>query len=236
VPTKLVPSGRFGTALELCGDELFVGMPGDDKAGLRTGSVYVFSRDLGGAGNWGKVKRVVANAALPKSRLGTSVAAVGDTMVSGAASEPAAGTNTGAAYIFMRDQGGANQWGQVAKLQASALSPVLTAASVEGQKDGLFFYGTGGRQANPWGSGTSYVCVIPPRLRGGLMAGNGTPGGCDGSISQDLNARWCAACPKPAHNPGAGAYVQTQLWYRDPQGTSNQTSSMSDALEFYVLP
>ena len=35
---------------------------------------------------------------------------------------------------------------------------------------------------------------------------------------------------------GAGAIVQAQLWYRDPVNTSNQTTSLSDALEFAVCP
>jgi hypothetical protein len=112
----------------------------------------------------------------------------------------------------------------------------LNISGIEGQKDGLYFYGTNGRQANPWGSGSSYVCVIPPRWRGGLLTGVGTSGSCDGGFSQDLNARWCPTCPKPQHNPGAGALVQAQMWYRDPANTSNQTSSMSDAIEFYVGP
>ena len=112
----------------------------------------------------------------------------------------------------------------------------LTASGVEGSKTGLFFYGTNGRQANPWGNGTSFVCVIPPRVRGGLLSGGGTNGACDGLFTQDLNARWCATCPKPSHNPGPGALVQAQLWYRDPLSTSNQSSSMSDALEFSVCP
>ena len=72
--------------------------------------------------------------------------------------------------------------------------------------------------------------------RGGLLTGVGTPGGCDGSFAQDLNARWCPSCPKWKHNPGAGVVVQAQLWYRDPQSTSNQTTSLSDAIEFTVAP
>ena len=113
---------------------------------------------------------------------------------------------------------------------------LLTATSVEGQKDGLFFYGTNGRQANTWGNGTSFVCVVPPRVRGSLLTGIGPVGTCTGVFTMDLNARWCATCPKPAHNPGAGAVGQAQLWYRDPANTSNQTSSMSDAVEYVVAP
>jgi hypothetical protein len=112
----------------------------------------------------------------------------------------------------------------------------LIATGVEGAKDGLFFFGTNGRQANPWGNGTSFQCVVPPVARAGLLPSSGTPGACDGSFSQDLNALWCASCPKPLKNPGAGALVQAQLWYRDPLNTGNQTTSLSDALEFTLAP
>ena len=112
----------------------------------------------------------------------------------------------------------------------------LLATGVEGAKDGLYFFASNGRQANSWGSGTSYQCVAPPVLRAGLLPGSGSTGLCDGAFSQDLNALWCASCPKPSKNPGAGALVQAQLWYRDPQNTSNQTTSLSDALEFTVAP
>ena len=109
----------------------------------------------------------------------------------------------------------------------------VTATNVEGNKDGLFFIGTNGQQAQPWGNGTSFQCVVPPVKRMGLLASNGTNGACDGTKSQDFNAKWTA---EPAKNPGSGATVQAQLWYRDPLNTSNQTTSLSDAIEFTVCP
>jgi hypothetical protein len=112
----------------------------------------------------------------------------------------------------------------------------LVASGVEGGKSGIFFFGANGRQANSWGNGTSYQCVVPPVSRAGLLSGNGTAGLCDGSLAQDLNALWCGTCPKPGKNPGVGAAVQAQLWYRDPLNTSNQTTSLSDAIEFCVAP
>jgi hypothetical protein len=72
--------------------------------------------------------------------------------------------------------------------------------------------------------------------RTGQLAAGGTQFACDGSVSQDLNAHWCPTCPKPHHNPGAGALVQAQLWYRDPQSSSNQTTGLSDAIEFTLAP
>ncbi len=110
---------------------------------------------------------------------------------------------------------------------------VVTASSVEGAGSGQFYYGMSGSQANPWGNGTSYRCVAPPTMRAGVMSMGGTNGGCDGGVSQDLNALWTA---KPPKNPGAGSTVCLQLWYRDPQNTSNRTTSFSDAIEFGVCP
>jgi hypothetical protein len=102
--------------------------------------------------------------------------------------------------------------------------------------EGTFFFGTNGKQSNPWGNGTSYQCLVPPVHRAGLLAASGTNGSCDGAFSQDINALWCPACPKAGHNPGSGAVVQAQLWYRDPLNTGNQTASLSDATEFVMGP
>jgi hypothetical protein len=119
---------------------------------------------------------------------------------------------------------------------SAATGFTLSASDVEGAKDGLFFFGSNGRQANPWGSSSSFQCVTPPVIRAGLLSGSGTAGACDGAFTQDLNALWCSSCPKPSKNPGAGAVVQAQLWYRDPLSSSNQTTSLSDAIEFTVQP
>lgn len=161
--------------------------------------------------------------------------------------EPNGATSEFCACVVLSGQGvasyctaGTSASGCQATLSASgvpsAASPsgfALSAAHVEGAKGGLFFFGTGGRQANPWGNGTSYQCVVPPLTRASLLLGVGNIGLCDGSFSQDLNALWTA---KPTKNPGAGGLVQAQLWYRDPLSTSNQPTSLSDAIEFLVGP
>ena len=111
---------------------------------------------------------------------------------------------------------------------------VVTAANGEGAKNGIFFYGFNGQQANSWGNGTSYQCVVPPVIRTGLRAGTGTSGACDGTFNIDMNAFWSTA--KPAKVPAVGQEVSLQLWFRDPQSTSNQTTSLSDAIKFQVCP
>jgi hypothetical protein len=119
---------------------------------------------------------------------------------------------------------------------ASASAPSgfdLLATGVEGGKSGLFYFGTGGQQASPWGNGTSLQCVVPPLTRTQVQAGGGAPGTCNGAFSMDLNQAWSQ---QPSKNPGAGSFVQAQLWYRDPQNTSNQTTGLSDALQLFVAP
>ena len=110
---------------------------------------------------------------------------------------------------------------------------VVSAVLAEGSKDGLFFFGTNGRQANPWGSGTSYQCVVPPVKRTPLLSSTGTNGNCDGTFTLDFNALITA---QPAKAPSTGSTVQIQCWFRDPFNTSNQTTSLSDALEFTLCP
>ena len=112
----------------------------------------------------------------------------------------------------------------------------LSASGVEGSSsgtNGLFYFGTNGRQASGWGNGTSFQCVTPPVSRTQVLSGGGTAGKCNASFWVDLNARWAA---KPSQSPGPGATVQAQLWYRDPGNTSNQTTSLSNAVEWTVCP
>jgi hypothetical protein len=164
------------------------------------------------------------------------------------------GDTNAAEDVFVRDRSCSDQFvnyctagisasGCVVRLRsngiASASAPsgfVVIADYVEGSKDGILFFGQNGKQANPWGNGTSFQCVVPPVRRGGVLPGNGTNGVCNGFLSQDLNARWCPTCPKPHHAPAAGKPLQIQLWYRDPLSTSNQTTSFSDAIEVGVCP
>jgi hypothetical protein len=112
-------SDQFGWALDLAGDTLIIGSPGDNGAGTARGSAYLFSRDLGGTDAWGQLKKITAGDPSDGSAFGTTTALNGTLAVVGAASEDGAGTNRGAAYLFGRDQGGAANWGQLKKLAAS---------------------------------------------------------------------------------------------------------------------
>ncbi len=118
VPPDGSPADLFGSAIALDDDTLVVGSPRDDDNGLNSGSAYVFVRDPGEAETWRRVAKLVAADGAPKDEFGTSVSISGELVVVGAWGVDDNGPDSGAAYVFQRDHGGADAWGQVAKLLA----------------------------------------------------------------------------------------------------------------------
>ncbi len=112
---------RFGSAVSISGDTVIVGAPGDDLgSNSNQGSAYVFERNQGGADAWGQVKKLTASDGAQADNFGVSVSLSGDTAVVGAWYADIGDNNEqGTAYVFERNQGGADNWGQVKKLLAS---------------------------------------------------------------------------------------------------------------------
>jgi hypothetical protein len=101
---------HFGLSVSISGDIMVVGASFKNS---HTGAAYIYSRNQGGADNWGEVKKLTASDAVANDSFGCSVSIDGDTIVVGAYGlSPGAG----AAYVFGRNQGGAGNWGEVKKL------------------------------------------------------------------------------------------------------------------------
>jgi len=121
---KLVPpdgadKDDFGCAVSLSGDTIVIGASTDDDKGTDSGSAYIFSRNQGGTDNWGLLKKLTASDGAADNNFGYSVSIDNDTIVVGAYGNTEKGVRSGAAYIFYRNQGGSENWGQVKKLTAS---------------------------------------------------------------------------------------------------------------------
>lgn len=119
VASDAAADDRFGSSVAVSGDTVFVGAPYDDDGADRSGSVYVFVRNQGAADNWGELRKLNALDAAVNVSFGSQLAAGGDVAVVGMSGDASAGASTGAAYVFSRNQGGADNWGQVTKLAAS---------------------------------------------------------------------------------------------------------------------
>ena len=104
----------FGVAVAIDGNTVVVGASG---ASAGTGASYVFER---GAGAWGETKKLSASDGAPGDEFGISVGVDVDTVLVGAWGATV-GMNVlqGAAYVYGRNLGGTNAWGEVGKLTAS---------------------------------------------------------------------------------------------------------------------
>ncbi len=130
-------SDLFGQSLSISGDVVVVGAPTHkyDSSGSNpvseAGAVYIYYRHQGGTDNWGFVKKLTGSSAgtngrVTKDEFGYSVSVSGDVLVVGARLHDfdSLGSDSlkdaGAAYVFHRNQGGADNWGFMKKLIGSS--------------------------------------------------------------------------------------------------------------------
>lgn len=107
----------FGQALALSNSVLAVGASGDDELGTDCGAVYLFGRDQGGQEQWGLVRKLLPSNGLAGDRFGTSVALREGRCVVGAPKRSINGVVAGSAYVYDRDAGLVDNWGEVAYLK-----------------------------------------------------------------------------------------------------------------------
>ena len=111
----------FGSAVKIDGDLAFIGARGADGNVAGSGAVYIHSRNQGGENNWGLVKKIYASDGQDGDRFGRSIGKLGDTLVVGAPKSVV--EESGVAYVFDRNEGDPDNWGQVAKLSACDEAP-----------------------------------------------------------------------------------------------------------------
>lgn len=123
---KIVASNRiadawFGRAVAISGDYAVVGAYWYDS---RAGAAYIFQKNEGGTDNWGEIKVLEATDLEAGDWFGVSVDIYGSNAVVCAYNDDVTIGETfveqsGSAFVFNKDQGGANNWGLVTKLVAS---------------------------------------------------------------------------------------------------------------------
>jgi hypothetical protein len=104
---------NFGYSLSISNDIVVIGAFNDDNG---KGSAYIYERNRGGMNNWGEVKKLTASDGAANDQFGISVSISVDTVIVGASGDD---NSKGSAYIFKRNTGGIDNWGQVKKLTAS---------------------------------------------------------------------------------------------------------------------
>ena len=106
---------RFGISVSISGETIVIGAQFDDDNGNSSGSAYVFVRD--GSGMWTEQQKLTASDGATGDDFGISSSVSGDTAVFGAWKDDDNGSETGSAYVFVRD--GSGVWSEQQKLIAS---------------------------------------------------------------------------------------------------------------------
>ncbi|UCD74432.1 MAG: hypothetical protein JSV91_11650 [Phycisphaerales bacterium] len=107
----------FGLSADIDGDTFVVGSIWDDSNGYNSGSAYVFTQV---DGSWFFQAKLLPSDGAVNDNFGRSVGISGDTIVVGANLDDDHGSDSGSAYVFVR-QGSA--WVQQAKLLAADGAP-----------------------------------------------------------------------------------------------------------------
>ena len=146
---------EFGHAVAIANQEFaLVGAPGNDSIGLNAGAAYLFRRNAT-TGAWAQVKKLSAANTAAGDQFGFSVALDGPTAVVGAPRNDLRTLDGGIAYVFERNRGGLNHWGEGSKLFAydsEAKDRLGSTVAVEG---GLAVVGTPYENAKGFASGSA---------------------------------------------------------------------------------
>ncbi|MGI8601478.1 MAG: FG-GAP repeat protein [Verrucomicrobiales bacterium] len=179
------PGDDFGTSVAISGSRIAVGAPGSDRNASNAGVVLIFEENLGGLHNWGWRREVFMadpDGNETNDGLGTAVALEGDTLVATSLSDE----GNGSGYVFSRNQGGTDNWGQLRELRPSNTTRGFfgVSAALAGEEIvigvfpfGLFVIGEGDAFAfarnqggtNNWGE----VKKFAPGIEDGDNFGNG---------------------------------------------------------------
>ncbi|MBK8425525.1 MAG: FG-GAP repeat protein [Lewinellaceae bacterium] len=112
----------FGASVDITSDYAVVGAPLDESPQVNRGSFYLYERDFGGVNNWGERVRRSSSDGATNDNFGISVSIDGSTVLVGARYDDESGSNSGAAFTFVRDFPSANNWGQTQKLLSADLA------------------------------------------------------------------------------------------------------------------
>jgi hypothetical protein len=154
VASDAAAGDRFGSSVAVSDGVVVV-------ASETLGSVYVFVRDVNGV--WSQDAKLVASDAAAGDRFGhgysRSVAVSEGVIVVGAYKDDDGGSNTGSAYVFVRDVSGV--WSQDDKLVASDAAAADYFGSSVAVSDGVVVVGSHGDDHAGLSSGAAYVFSGP---------------------------------------------------------------------------
>ncbi len=109
-----VAGDNFGYSVAVSGDRAVVGAPNAEAGGFSgAGKVFIFEKNQGGVDNWGLVKEIENDDPEVDAQFGYSVAIEDDHIAIGSPTHDRLNrVDSGVAYMYEKDLGGTDNWGQ----------------------------------------------------------------------------------------------------------------------------
>lgn len=127
-------NGYFGANAKVIGETLFVS---GFNLFVSTNKIYVYERDFGGPNNWGEIKIITPSEISGLGRFGVSFDSTGDLLFVGAYFDDSPAAGLGSAFIFERNSGGPDNWGEVMKIEPPEAAALWFGHSVSVSGDTL---------------------------------------------------------------------------------------------------
>ena len=143
-------TSHFGLSVAVSGDTVVVGADGNAAA------AWVFVRSVR---SWSQKAKLLPADGAHGDRFGTPLALSGDTVVVGASYDDDSGTNSGSAYVFLRD---GTSWSEQTKLLASDGAQDDAFGSTVALSGGTAVVGANFDDDRGENSGSAYVFVLAP--------------------------------------------------------------------------
>jgi len=157
LPDVNSPAGLFGYAVDVSENYAVVTAILDNTSGENSGTVYLFGKDVGGGDHWGLVKKIVPENPFNNMNFGYSIKIGGDTLYVGVLGDNINGDYSGACNIYVKDEGGTDNWGKLTTLYPSDGSEYDNFGSYIYLKDNYLFISAENAGNTSQGEGAVYV-------------------------------------------------------------------------------
>ena len=113
--------GSFGIAVDTIRDYSVVGAPGAFASAPFSGAAFIYRYESGSTNEWSKWQTLQPASLSTNDRFGSAVAMSDDLIAVSAYGGREDGVSVGAVYVFERNQGGSNEWEEIARITPTNL-------------------------------------------------------------------------------------------------------------------
>lgn len=116
------PGDSFGQSVDITDKFAAIGAPTANIQGSESGSAYVYRLEPGSTNVWREWRRLEPSTVTAGNRFGRSVAITDDFLAVGASEQVTVAGQTGSVYLYGRNEGGTDNWGEWMRLTPTNLT------------------------------------------------------------------------------------------------------------------